>query len=853
MKNDTHKPPTAARPLPERSLPDISWLDVKLGFRMLVKYPVLSLVGGMAITVAATLGVGASEFVRDMLVPDLPLDEGERIVRLYHVDSEAGRSGAPSLYDFVRWKGALESVEDLAAFSTTEQGLVTDQGEARTVSLASMTASAFRATRVSPRLGRFLTEADESESAPPVIVLGYDIWESLFASDPGVIGRTAQLAGSPATVVGVMPEGYAFPVNHSAWAPLHTSSTDLEPGTSRRVSIFGRLAADATLESARAELAVLGQRAAADFPDRYARLRPEVASYAGPPAGSGIVALANLGVSSLFVLLLFVVCANVATLVFARTITRQSEIAVRMALGATRKRIVLQLFAEALVLVSGATLIAMLIARWGLGSVARLFFSVQQDPLPPFWWNDALSPQTILYAGVLAFAAALMVGVVPALKATGGFARLRLNELSTGAGSGVRFGGMWTAVIVVQVAISVAFLPLAVSQGGAAFKNPLLRSTFPADRYVTAQLGRDAVVPPGSDAERETFFEISRQLFEEVKTRVAADPRVAGVALASGLSAMNHVIAPVEFLGDGTSPPVGGGVRTLLVEPAYLDMMGATAVAGRGLQPADMAPGSRSVLVNQTFVDRVLSGRNAVGGQLRYGERRGESRAVAIPEAGQTYEIVGVVSNLEIDAFGPGEHSVVYAPLTLSPVTPHAVGLVGMPQAPATQLYVRLRPGSEPVTAFLYDVIASVDPTLRLSELGTVEQAWKPTHQGERLSGWIFIIVASIVLTLSVAGIYALMSFTVSQRTREIAIRRAVGAAPASIVAAIFKRAFIQLGLGVAVGLLVSSPVLLDSESGSARNVLIVASLLFVAGLAACLVPIRGALRIHPAQAIKTG
>jgi hypothetical protein len=316
---------------------------------------------------------------------------------------------------------------------------------------------------------------------------------------------------------------------------------------------------------------------------------------------------------------------------------------------------------------------------------------------------------------------------------------------------------------------------------------------------------------------------------------------------------MNHIIAPVEFFGDASSPPVTGGTRTLLIEPAYFDIMDVVVVAGRALQPADMAPGSRSVLVNQAFVDAILPGRNVVGGQLRYAERRGEAEAAPTPEAGQTYEIVGVVSNPEIDAFGPGVHPVVYAPLTLAPVTPREVGLVGMPQAPATQLFVRLRPGSEPVTTLLYEVIAAVDPTLRLGELGTVEQAWRPAHQGARLGGWILMLVAGMVLTLSVAGIYALMSFTVSQRTREIAIRRAVGAAPAGIVATVFKRAFIQLGLGVAVGLLVASPVLLDAESGSARNVLIVAGLLFVAGLASCVVPIRGALRIHPSQAMKTG
>ena len=323
---------------------------------------------------------------------------------------------------------------------------------------------------------------------------------------------------------------------------------------------------------------------------------------------------------------------------------------------------------------------------------------------------------------------------------------------------------------------------------------------------------------------------------------------------------MNHLTTPVEHVGDGTSGTTAGRARTLLVEPAYLEMMGATVVTGRGFQAADFAPGARAVVVNQAFVDLVLSGRNAVGGQLRYPSRCGEdadqgceSSAVQVPGIGESFEVVGVVANPGMDAYATGNAPAVYAPITLAPVDARALGLVGMPAAPATQLFLRLRPGSDPITTTLYDVIASVDPSLRLSQLGTLEDTWRPVHQGARLGVWILMIVAGVVLLLSALGIYALMSFTVSQRTREIAIRQAVGASPRRILASVFRRSLLQLGLGVLVGLLVAFPVILNSGTAAPRTVLIVATLLLAVGLASCLVPILRALRIPPAAAVKTG
>jgi putative ABC transport system permease protein len=841
-------------------------LDLKLGFRMLFKYPMLTLVGGVAIMVTATIGIAGAEFMKDLLAPNIPLDEGDRIVRISFTGVNGGDGRGATLYDLTTWREKSHALEDLSGYTQFERGIVTPDGRTDAVMGARVTASVFELTRVAPLQGRYLTAADEQPGAPAVAVIGYETWQTLLDGSADAIGQTLQIGGVPTTVVGVMPEGYRFPVNHNLWVPMTmeavaSSQADESPNT----AIIARLAEDESIESAKTELGGLTAQAAAAYPDVYEDVAPEIQVY-GALLGSGLASFAaTSGVQTVLMFFLMIAGINVATLVFARTVTREGEIAVRMSMGATRARIVFQLFVEALVLVSGATLVAGLIAGWSLAKLTSLFFRVQQAGLAPFWWDDKLSASTIGFAALLTVVAAAMVGVLPGLKATRGDVRSRLSQLVSGGANQLRFGGGWTVIIVLQLALTVAFLPVAVQQGGMAFgsepqsalgglEGTFAPSTFPSDEILTAQLGRDAVVPVKDDKEWVSFLIESKQLFDEVRRRVEADPAVEQVAFASGLSAMNHVVAPVEFIGDGSAPPTTGySIRVLLVDQTYLPMMGADVVAGRAFESADYAEGTRAVIVNQEFVDDVLMGANPIGGQIRFPEREGESSVLEVPPAGEIFEIVGVVKNPEIDEFGPGAHPVVYAPLAWAPVSPRAVGLVGMPQPPAVQVFVKLRPEAGSVAARLYGIVGAVNPSLRLDDLSTVTEAWGPVHTSSRLAGWIFMAVAGVILMLSVAGIYALMSFTVSQRRREIAIRSAVGANPRRVVGAIFKRALLQLGLGIGLGCVVAVPVLWDSiKTNGPGTLLMVAGILGAAGVVACLIPVRRALRVQPAEAVKT-
>src|SRR5688500_17751241 len=252
--------------------PGISWLDIKLGVRMLVKYPGLALVGGLGMAVAIAIGAGSFAFFYSAMYPDIPLYEGDRIVALENWDAVASNEERQSLHDLHEWRREMKSVQDVGAFRTVGRNLFTGEGAGEPVPVAEMTASGFVVARVAPLLGRPLVEEDERKGAPPVLVIGYDVWKTRFEGDPRVVGRQVRLGTTPHTIVGVMPEDFAFPMNHRYWIPLRADPRDYERGEGPEIFIFGRLAPGATAEQAQAELTTLGGRAAAAFPRTHERL-----------------------------------------------------------------------------------------------------------------------------------------------------------------------------------------------------------------------------------------------------------------------------------------------------------------------------------------------------------------------------------------------------------------------------------------------------------------------------------------------------------------------------------------------------------------------------------------------------
>ncbi|HEX6940774.1 MAG TPA: ABC transporter permease [Longimicrobiales bacterium] len=830
-------------------------LDLKLGARMVLKYPMLTLASVSALAVAMALAASWFEFVADMAFPRIPLEDGDRIVTVRNRDLATTDRDYPSeprsLHDFEAWREQVRTIEDLGAASPVEYVVATEDGRYATLEGMRVTPSVFRVAGVAPLLGRTFTEADMVAGAPPVVVLGYAAWQRLFDGDRSAVGRMLRLGSEHATVVGVMPEGFAFPVNEEVWTPLRERAVDYPRRAGPPITIVGRLAPGVTLEQAQAELATIGQRTAAEFPETHARLRPEVRRFA---RGSDDAAVAA-GFNVPFVLLLVVVSANVAALLVARTATREGEVALRSALGASRRRIVVQLVAEALVLTAPAAALALAAARWGLGWGMELFWEVQQSK-PPFWFDSGLSTPTVLYVCGLAALGALIAGGIPGLRATRSRLWHRLPQPGAG-GDGMRFGVLATGIIIVQVALCVAFIPVAIMNG-----RELLRgrgsTDFPAASFLTVRLllQRDPAAPAagaagatgatgaGSDvgrgfadrpggrgtlgpAETPPFGESGgADPFDEARRRLAAEPGVVAATRVNRLPGFNHPVSAIEIVGD-TARIVDG--RRLAVDPNFFDVVGARIVAGRPFHEGDVTAAADVAIVDEAWAEQVFGGRSPLGRRLRYPTREGE-------RGSREYEIVGVVAGMD-RAIGPGTSVAVYHPLRPAE---HA----------SVQFYLRTAGPPEAVAPRVLSLIPSVDARLGVADVQPLDDVWRPVQRSDAFFAAALAAISAIILLFALIGIYALTSFTVARRAREIGIRAALGAGPRRIIAAIFSRALIQIGAGVVAGAALVS-LTVAREPDGLRLVGGVAAVVVAVGLLGCIVPAARALRIEPTEALR--
>ena len=811
---------------------DAVLLDSRFSVRMLVKHRGLTLVGAFAMAVAIAVGTTAFGAISAILDSPLPVPGGDRVVSLQFFGTDAGSEEQQVIHEFAALRGQMTTVEHFGGYRDTEQNLVAAETAPEPVVVAEITPSAFAITNTPALMGRYLLPSDEPDAAPPVVVIGYQAWQVRFGGDTNVVGRTVRLGGVPRTVVGVMPDGYKFPSNHQFWIPWRVDPLKYAPGDGPVLEMFGRLAPGATIAQAQAEFAAVAQRTLAPRPDSTLPLRPVVIRYTqfSDPAVMWALRAGQLFASVLTVL----VAINLAILVYARTVTRLGEIAVRSALGASRRRILAQLFIEALALVLVGAVAGLFIAGYALDVIQALN---DAGGGMPFWVHFALTPRAVMFALCLAVLAALIMGVLPGLKATGVSVGANLHELH--GRSGTRMGATWTALIIAQVAVAVAVLPVAVFIASRVIRMEVAGAGFPAESIVVGYVG------PSADAltvDRNRLAATQLQLIDKLK----AEPGVIGVTFTSGMPGFApsrmirfqdgvRVRARAEHIPDvGITDALMPSLARIGVDA--IDTYGVDILAGRRFTAADV--GTTNVIVNRSFVDMYLPDHSALGLLFRSETKSANAAPV------RWYQIVGVVRDFPAFPmnFTREAEPTIYEPIGLGDV-----------QRPL--LSVRFAGAPPPTFINRFRAIgAEVDPTLQLTNVRVMTDLYDELRSALRSLAWATALVTASVLLLSAAGIYALMSFTVSQRTREIGIRMALGAPPQRVLMNVFRRAAWQICAGVVVGSILSAGAFVAIGLGVMRALpllLAVAAIMSVVALLATLGPARRGVRIQAMEALR--
>ena len=521
-------------------------------------------------------------------------------------------------------------------------------------------------------------------------------------------------------------------------------------------------------------------------------------------------------------------------LIFARAASRESDLVVRTALGAGRGRIVWQLFTEALVLGGLAATVgigaaAFVLQRWGIPfletNIGRL----------PFWTDLSLSPRTIVFAIAFTVFGCAVAGVMPAFKLTRGMN----DRLKQSAGSGgLQFGGVWTVIIVAQIAVTMLFPAIVYGERLMLGRVGDFDMGFAAEEYLTALIEKD------SATEQPRFA----QSLEELQTRLAATPGVTGVTFAQSLPATGHPERRIELAG-GAGAATYSWASLAAVAPSYFEALESPVIAGRAFAPADVQSGARVAIVDQGFVDLVLQGRNPIGQQLRFAPQ--DDGVAYTPEP--WYEVVGLVKELGLNA--PFQRAGRVAGFYLP----------GAPERLGDQYLMVHLPSGDPATfgPRLREIATAVDSTLKVSEVRTADAL--NTDIVYVMSLWLRItsVMAALAVVLSLAGIYAVLSFTVSRRTREIGVRVALGGSRERVIGAILRKPLMRVGFGVLVGgalVLAAVLVLKNSEMPGADTPLTVKHFAMIAGyvvvmVAVCslavIVPARRALRVEPTVALR--
>jgi predicted permease len=799
--------------------------EARFALRSLWKSPVLSVIAVLTLGLGIGMNALMFSFVYGALYRGLPFPEEEKIIRVAWIqpsDPDAWRG--LSLHDLEDLRAQQSSLTDLAGMYNGTVNLSGGEGTVR-YDGAFMTPNAFDALQMQPVLGRSFRPDEGRPGAPLVILLGYHVWEGDFAKDPGILGRTLRVNGEAATVVGVMPRGFKFPDTQDVWVPYRASALEIPRGEGNDLQVYGRLAPGVTREQAAAELNGVARRIHEANPETVEWSAFRVEKFSEPPSDMKLVFQTLLAT---VLLVLLVACTNVANLLLSRAAGRTREIAVNVALGASRRRIMGKLLAEAMALVATGALLGLGLCWVGL----RLTFRFAVTSPPPFWFVFKIDPPLLLFVILASILAAVVAGVVPGLRVTG----TRVNEVLKDEGRGtssLRIGRLSRILVVSELAFSVGLLVAAgLFVKGMVRMRTLDHGIF-REEILTARVGLFEADFP--DAASRTRF------FTELQERLLARPEITNASLTNvlpGLGAgMTQVgIQGVDYGEDANYPQAA----MAFVSPGFFGTFHVQPLAGRDFSTQDVQASLPVAIVNQSLAQSLFPGQDPVGRQIRDGTSRSES---------PWRTIVGVVPDL------------------------YLAGLMARTQAPPAGVYipaaqadlhfmslaVRGNGSAEALARILREEVAVLHTETPLYWVRSMARALREEIWYVDLFGGLFAVFGGLALLLAAAGLYAVMATGVAQRTREMGVRMALGARAGQVLRMILRQGAFQMGMGLLFGLLLAGALsrglesmLFGVEPWDGSVFLGISAVMLLTGVAASVIPARRATRVDPARTLRS-
>jgi len=772
----------------------------------------------MGISLAGTI----FGFTYGTVLVDLPFDGRGRWVLVERLVNGDDADGRVNVEDLHAWREDCRAFDLLAGFEAFEASLAEGTDPAERVRAARVEVAAIDATGVGPIRGRRFFEAEGRTGGPEVVLLGERLWQRRFGADPGLVGRTVRVDGSPREVVGIMPAGFGFPVNQELWLPLRLGAAGRPRETADQVFVVGRVAANASIAGARLDLA----RIDADFARRVPRsgsgLTTRVEPYTTGMIGAEIVRfqLAMLGVA---VLVLAVAAVNVANLLLARGVARTREFAVRATLGASRLGLASRVLGETALIAALGGLLGVGLA--GLGLAALTDTIAAAGIIPFFWFDLGLTPATLAGIAGLAMVATLVSGIPPAFQASHGRSGEVLKE-GRGATS-VRISRAMRGLVVAQLALTTAIL----SSAGVMIRSmQSLRSRdygFEAAGMHTAKVS----LPAAYDSEQRARF------WGGLLQQLSAEARVSKAALTSALPVREF--PKVHFIVGGREPVPPVDVETASVaaiSPAFFDVLGANVLEGRAFTAFDTAQSPAVAIVNQSFARRHFVGVAALGASLEILDVAGTRVTTAI---------VGIVPDLWMDGPRNRRPDGLYVPLSQR-------------DASAVRVITRGTGGERSLRAAVAAALTAVDADVPAYESWSMEAVIARASFFYRFLPSLFLVFGGAALGLASVGLFAVMTFAVQRRRLELSIRLALGSTPGGLARLVLRRAMGELAIGLLVGCgmglllnqsltrFIVSVTAADPVSFGAVGLVLVT----VCGMAA-LGPAVGAGRVHPIESLR--